>query len=71
MKKGIFSISEKHERITIRYKRKQTSSFAICNECKKQSEWMTVDEVASLSGMKINEIKENLQVLRNGNKLIN
>lgn len=67
MKKGIFSISEKHERITIRYRRKRKILIAICEDCGKQFEWLTVDEAASLIGQDAEDIRKRLKVLRREN----
>lgn len=68
MKKGIFSISEKHERITIHYKRKRRLFIPICEECQKQFDWLTVKEAAKLTGKDSEDIKENLKVLRRKKK---
>jgi hypothetical protein len=68
MKKGIFSISEKHERITIRYRRTQTALFAICEDCGKQFEWLTIDEAVNLTGKDAEYIRQNLKNLREQNQ---
>lgn len=67
MKKAIFTISEKHERITIRYKHKQNNLVAICEECGKQFDWLTINEAAQLTGKTSEDIRQNLEVLRRKN----
>lgn len=64
MKKAIFSISEKHERIKIRYRRKRKSVFAICEDCGRSFDWLTVEEAANLTEKKVEEIRDNLKSLR-------
>ncbi len=63
MKKEIFSISEKHERITIRYKRKQKTLFAKCDNCGKRVNWMTLIDAADLSEKSPEEILNELKIL--------
>lgn len=68
MKKAILSISEKHERIIIRYKRRRKKLFAVCEDCGKQFEWLTIEEAASLLGNDVEDIRKNLKTLRSKNK---
>jgi hypothetical protein len=68
MKKVIFSITEKHELIKIRYRRTQKSLFAVCADCGKQFEWLTVEEAADLSGTNAEEIRHNIKTLREQNQ---
>ncbi len=66
MKKEIFSIQEKHERITIRYRRKRL--IKICNKCGKEFESLTVEEAADLIGKDAEYVRQNLKLLRSKNK---
>jgi len=68
MKKAILSINEKHERITIRYKSRRKRILAVCEDCGKQFDWLTVNEAARLSGSGEEEIKRDLKTLRSKNK---
>lgn len=68
MKKAIFSVTEKHERITIRYKRERKKIIAVCKDCGEQFEWLTVNEAARLSGNDAEDIRQNLKTLRRKKK---
>lgn len=68
MKKAIFSISEKKEKIVIRYKRKRNAFVAICEECGKPIDWLTVKEAAELTGKNSEEIRQELKLLRKSNE---
>ncbi len=63
MKKEIFLISEKYERIKIRKKRTMATT-AICKDCGQRFDWLTVTEAAELFGTDREEIKKKLLILR-------
>ena len=68
MKKETFIISEKHERITIQYRRKQKRFFTVCEKCGKKFESLTVDEAADLIGKDADYVRRNLKILRRKEK---
>lgn len=57
MKKRIFEISEKHERIVIRRKQKRSSAKSVCPDCGKEVEWLSLEETSALVSGEIEEIR--------------
>lgn len=58
MKKRIFEISEKHERIIIRRKQKRNSAKSVCPICGKEVEWLSLEETVALIGGNIKYIRQ-------------
>ena len=56
MKKEFLVINEKHERITIRWKRKRYKSNAKCPKCGKSVQWLTLEQTSAITGMSLKEI---------------
>ncbi len=67
----ILSISEKHDRLTIRHKFTKRSKTVVCENCKNTSDHMTVKEAAIITGKNVEEIKNHLNQLRNEIKPFN
>jgi hypothetical protein len=64
MKKEICLVRQKHERIIIRYRQKKKIINPVNEDTDQESEWLTVNEAAELSGSDANEIRQNLIILR-------
>lgn len=60
MKKRIFEISEKHERIIIRRRQKQKVLKPVCPHCGKEVEWLSLEETTALVGGNIEDIQREI-----------
>lgn len=56
-RKGIFIQTEKYERIRIRRKTKQKVLKSFCEDCRKEVEWLEIEEVLAITNMKKEELK--------------
>ncbi|MEZ5344300.1 MAG: hypothetical protein R2681_01980 [Pyrinomonadaceae bacterium] len=63
MKKESFLLTEKYQRMTVRYQRR-TILKKMCQECCEDLEWLTIDEAAELFKKDAKSIFENLIRLR-------
>ena len=68
MKKAIFSVTERRERITIRHKKTGGNRPTICEKCGEQFEWLTVEEAKRLYGNDAKDIRRDLETLRRREK---
>lgn len=64
MKKEIFLINEKYERITICRKRRFQAAKEIGPDGEERFDWLTVMEAAELFEADPEDIRENLRILR-------
>ncbi len=66
IKRTTFSVSEEYDRLVIRHKFIRKSKIEVCENCMQQNH-ITLEEVAILSGKKVEEIRNDLIRLRNNN----
>lgn len=57
VRKQFFIATRKFERITLRRKSAQTHFRDFCEECGKETEWLTLHEVSAITGKGADEIK--------------